>query len=133
MIRETWLVAPPISVATHTAVTCLGCSDWWMCLWITCASRRSVEVFLLTWAHVLLTLLWCCLTNLWFSWLWTCLTARDCLTVLPCRLSQPNQDYRRNCSLSCTFTVYICDIWPFIGIVNVWLPIEWCGIDGIYK
>ena len=26
-----------------------------------------------------------------------------------------------------------CDIWPFIGIMNVWLPIEWCGIDGVYK
>ena len=25
------------------------------------------------------------------------------------------------------------DIWPFISIVNVWLPIEWCGIDGVYK
>ena len=29
--------------------------------------------------------------------------------------------------------MYTCDIWPFIGIVNVWLPIEWCGIDGVYK
>ena len=28
---------------------------------------------------------------------------------------------------------YKCDIWPFISIVNVWLPIEWCGIDGVYK
>ena len=26
-----------------------------------------------------------------------------------------------------------CDIWPFIGIMNVWFPIEWCGIDGVYK
>ena len=28
---------------------------------------------------------------------------------------------------------FMCDIWPFISIVNVWLPIEWCGIDGVYK
>ena len=28
---------------------------------------------------------------------------------------------------------WIGDIWPFIGIMNVWLPIEWCGIDGVYK
>ena len=26
-----------------------------------------------------------------------------------------------------------CDIWPFISIMNVWLSIEWCGIDGVYK
>ena len=26
-----------------------------------------------------------------------------------------------------------CDIWPSISIVDVWLPIGWCGIDGFYK
>ena len=26
-----------------------------------------------------------------------------------------------------------CDIWPSISIVDVWLPIVWCGIDGFYK
>ena len=91
-------------MATHTTVSCLGCSGWWMRLWITCAYQRSVEVLLLTWAH---DSLWCCLTNLWFSLFWNCLTAWDCLTVLPCQLSQSTQDYRRNCNQSCTLTVYI--------------------------
>ena len=84
--QEAWLVAPPISVEAQTAVSCLGCSGWVMCLWITCAYQRSVEVLLLTWSHVLLILLWCCLTDLCFCLLWTCQTARDCLTVLPCRI-----------------------------------------------
>ena len=32
---------------------------------------------------------------------------QDYLTVLPCRLSQTTQDYRKNCAQVCTFTVYI--------------------------
>ena len=61
---DAWLMAPPFSVAAHTAVSCLGCSGWWMCLWITCAYLRSVEVLLLTWTHVLLIFLCYCLTEL---------------------------------------------------------------------
>ena len=105
--RGVWRVAPPISVAMHTAVNCLGYSGWRMCLWITWDYLRSVQVLLLTWAHVLLILLWCCLTELCFVLLWTCPTARDCLTVLPCQLSQTAQDSRKNCAQICTFTVYI--------------------------
>ena len=29
---EAWLVAPPISVDAHTAVSCVGCSGWVMCV-----------------------------------------------------------------------------------------------------
>ena len=119
MTREAWLVAPPISVATHTAVSCLGCSGWWMCRWIACFYLRSVEVLLLTWTHVLLTLLWFCLTELWF-FLWTCRTARDCLTVLQCQLSRPTVNYQRNCSQSCTFTVYMsCSVRGSLATIGI--------------
>ena len=99
-------VAPPISVATPTTVSCLGCSGWWVCFGITWDYPRSVEVLLLTWAHVLI-ILWCCLTVLCFVLLWTCLTARDYLTVLPFRLSRTAHESRGNCGQICTFTVYI--------------------------
>ena len=29
--------------------------------------------------------------------------------------------------------LYMCDIWPSIGIMDVWLPTVWCGIDGVYE
>ena len=48
-----------------------------------------------TGGHVLLILVWCCLTELCFCLLWTCRTARDCLTVLPCRLVQSPLDYQK--------------------------------------
>ena len=102
-----WRVAPQIGIAAHTAVSYLGCSGWWMCLWITWAYLRSVEVLLLTWTHVLLILLWCCLTELCFFLLWTYRIARDYLIVFPCRLCQTTQDYHKNCAPVCTFTVYI--------------------------
>ena len=30
--RDAWLVAPPISMEVHTAVSFLGCSGWVMCI-----------------------------------------------------------------------------------------------------
>ena len=57
--REAWLVAPPISVEAHTAVCCFGCGGLVMCTLIICANRRSVDVLLLTWTHVLLIILFC--------------------------------------------------------------------------
>ena len=54
-----WRVAPPISVAAHNAATWLGCSGCWWRLWTT----WLVLVLLLTWTHMLLILLWCCLNK----------------------------------------------------------------------
>ena len=77
-----------------------------MCLWITWTYLRSVEVLLLTWAHVFLILLWCCLSELCFFLLWTYRIAQDYLTI-----SQTIQDYGKNCAPVCTFTVYIsCNV-----------------------
>ena len=55
VMREVWLV----SVAAHTVVIYFGCSGWVMCTQITCANRRSVDVLLLTWTHMLLIILCC--------------------------------------------------------------------------
>ena len=47
------------------------------------------------------------LSGLCFCLLWTCPTALDYLTVLPCRLGRTTQDYRRNiCAQAYTVTVY---------------------------
>ena len=103
---EAWLVAPPITVEAHTTGSYFGCSGWVMCTWITCANRRSVDVLLLTWSHVLLIIL-CCLCDLCFCLLRTCRTVPDCVPVLPSRLDHSIRDFQRDCSRICTFTVYI--------------------------
>ena len=59
LTREAWLVAPPISMEAHAAVCCFGCGGWVMCTLIICTNRRSVDVLLLTWTHVLLIILCC--------------------------------------------------------------------------
>ena len=100
-----WLVAPPIIVAAHTAVIYFGCSDWVMCTWITCTNRRSVDVLLLTWTHVLLIIL-CCLTDLYFRLWRTCRTVPDCVPLLQSLLDQPARDSQRDGNRICTFSVY---------------------------
>ena len=77
-----------------------------MCTGITCANRRSVDVLLLTWTHVLLIIL-CCLTDLCFCLLRTCQTAPDCVPVLSGWLDQSTQDFQRDYCRICTFVVYI--------------------------
>ena len=111
--REVWLVSPPI-----TTVFYFDCSGWVMCTWITCANRRSVDVLLLTWTHVLLIILFC-LTDLYFRLWWTCWTVPDCVPILQGRLYQPARDSQRVVHRICTFTVYISycvmasgDVWP---------------------
>ena len=111
--REVWLVAPPINVEVHTAVSYFGCSGLVTCTGITCYNRRSVDILLLTWTHGLLIIL-CCLTDLCFCLLWTCRTTPDCVLVLPGWLDQSIRDFQHGCSRICIFMVYIlCCVMAF--------------------